>query len=81
MGHRVGRCEFLDVLEESAVTHRAVAVELVDGTRFTDDVKDVVTENGEDYAVFQQHDRVPVSDIADCNRAEPDAQTYSGKMA
>ena len=30
-----------------------------------------VTENGEDYAVFHSHDRVPVTDIAAATRADP----------
>jgi transcriptional antiterminator Rof (Rho-off) len=79
MGHRVDRCDFIDVLEESAVTHRAVSVELVDGRRFIDEVKDVVTEDGEDWAVFRAHDRVAVSDISDCLRAEPDRQGHAGR--
>ncbi len=79
MGHRVDRCDFIDMLEESATTHRAVAVELSDGRKFVDQVQDVVTEEGEDYAVFRQHDRVAVGDISDCARATPDSDTYSAK--
>ena len=54
----VGRCSFIDVLEEAVLMHRPVAVLLRDGERFIDVVVDVVTENHEDYAVFRAHDRV-----------------------
>jgi len=32
----VGRCSFIDVLEEAVLVHRHVAVALRDGTRFID---------------------------------------------
>ena len=67
----VGRCSFIDVLEEAVLVHRPVALALRDGTRFIDVVEDVVTENGEDYAVFHSHERVPVTDIAAATRADP----------
>ena len=58
----VGRCSFIDVLEEAVLVHRPVAVALRDGERFIDVVTDVVTENHEDYAVFRTHERVAVTD-------------------
>jgi transcriptional antiterminator Rof (Rho-off) len=67
----VGRCSFIDVLEEAVLVHRPVAVALRDGTRFIDVVVDVVTENGEDYAVFHNRERVPVTEIAATTRADP----------
>jgi Rho-binding antiterminator len=67
----VGRCSFIDVLEEAVLVHRAVAVALRDGERFIDLVVDVVTENHEDYAVFRSHERVAVTDIAAATRADP----------
>lgn len=67
----VGRCSFIDVLEEAVLVHRPVAVALRDGERFIDVVTDVVTENHEDYAVFRTHDRVAVTDIAAATRADP----------
>jgi Rho-binding antiterminator len=73
MGTKLDRCDFLDVLEEAAVLRRPVVVELREGTVFEDRVRDVVTEQGEDFAVFVDHARVPVSDIADCRRATPAA--------
>ena len=67
----VGRCSFIDVLEEAVLVHRHVAVALRDGTRFIDLVVDVVTENGEDYACFRSRERVPVTQIAAATRADP----------
>lgn len=60
------RCDILDVLEEAAVIHKPVKVELRDGQRFADHVKTVVTESGQDFVVFQDHARMPVAQIADC---------------
>jgi hypothetical protein len=37
----VGRCSFIDVLEEAVLVHRHVALALRDGTRFIDLVTDV----------------------------------------
>jgi hypothetical protein len=71
MGHQVDRCDFIDLLEESAVTGLPVSVRLKNGTHFVDRVRDVITENGEDFAAFREHGRMPVSEIRDCTRAEP----------
>ena len=67
----VGRCSFIDVLEEAVLVHRPVAVALADGERFIDTVVDVVTENHEDYAVFAAHPRVAVTGMVAATRAEP----------
>lgn len=67
----VGRCSFIDVLEEAVLVRRPVAVALRGGERFIDRVTDVVTEDHEDYAVFANHDRVAVSRIAAATRADP----------
>lgn len=67
----VGRCSFIDVLEEAVLVHRPVAVALRDGERFIDIVVDVVTENHEDYAVFAAHERVAVTEIVAATRADP----------
>ncbi|HLL01448.1 MAG TPA: hypothetical protein VK539_12735 [Myxococcaceae bacterium] len=66
----VGRCDFIDVLEEAVLRRRPVAVELRGGEAFIDQVVDVVTEQGDDFAVFQAHPRVPVGDILAVTRAE-----------
>jgi transcriptional antiterminator Rof (Rho-off) len=78
MGYVVGRCDVLDILEESAVFHRPIVIDLEDGSHFEDKVKDVVTHDGEDFAVFEEHETTPVSKICDCCRAEPFEHTYAG---
>ena len=80
MGHLVEACDFLDVLEESAVLKSPVIVELRHGERFTDHVRDVITEEGQDFAVFANHDRIPLHAIADVIRAHPPESTYAGKL-
>jgi Rho-binding antiterminator len=67
----VGRCSFIDVLEEAALRGTHVAVALRDGTAFIDRVRDVVTENHEDYAIFASHERVAVTEISAATRASP----------
>lgn len=66
----IGRCDFIDVLEEAVLRRSPVAVELRDGTTFIDRVVDVVTESGKDWAVFAQHGRVLVTGIRAMTRAE-----------
>ena len=60
----LGRCDFIDVLEEAVLQRRRVAVQLRAGEHFRDQVVDVVTEAGDDFAVFRAHPRVAVGDIA-----------------
>lgn len=74
------RCDLLDVLEEAAVIHKPVKVELRDGQRFVDRVKTVVTESGEDFVVFQDHARVPVTQIADCEPSSHAPPSYNRKL-
>lgn len=66
----VGRCNFIDVLEEAVLRRRPVAVQLRAGVSFIDQVIDVVTENGDDFAVFKSHERVRVGDIEAVTRDE-----------
>jgi Rho-binding antiterminator len=66
----VGRCDFIDVLEEAVLRRQPVAVQLRAGGSFIDAVVDVVTEQGEDFAVFRSHPRVAVGDILAMTRAE-----------
>lgn len=80
MGHSVTSCDFVDVLEESVVTGRNVAVSLRGGQHFIDGVKHVLTQNGQDWAIFRDHDWIPVSDIVECIRAQPREVTYDAKM-
>jgi hypothetical protein len=79
MGHLIDRCDFIDVLEESVTTGGAVTVELIGGTRFTDRVRDVTTQDGTDYAEFRNHATVAVDDILSCTRAQPLETSYAGK--
>jgi hypothetical protein len=81
MGHIIDRCDFIDVLEESVTTGRAVSVNVVGGAHFVDHVRDVITENGVDYAIFKDHATVALRDILNCTRAEPLEPSYSGKHA
>ncbi len=67
----LGRCDFIDVLEEAVLRHRPVAVQLREGDAFIDEVVDVVTERGDDFAVFKSHERVSVGQILSVSRAEP----------
>lgn len=67
---QVGRCSVIDVLEEAVLVARPVAVWLVDGETFIDQVMDVVTERGDDFAVFRTHPRVPVGQLRALTRAE-----------
>jgi hypothetical protein len=68
MSHEYSRCDFIDVLEESVTTGGEVSVNLRGGQHFVDHVRDVVTEKGEDWAVFRDHDRIAVSEIASAAR-------------
>jgi transcriptional antiterminator Rof (Rho-off) len=67
----VGQCDFIDVLEEAVLRRRPVAVQLRAGETFIDQMLDVVTEAGREFAVFRSHVRVPVMEIAAVSRAEP----------
>ena len=69
----VGRCDFIDVLEEAVLRRRPVAVQLRAGETFIDEVVDVVTEQGDDFALFRSHARVPVGDILAVTREPPHA--------
>jgi hypothetical protein len=69
----IGRCDFIDVLEEAVLRRRPVAVELREGETFIDQMVDVVTEAGVDFAVFRSHPRVAVVEIAAVSRSRPRA--------
>jgi Rho-binding antiterminator len=66
----LGRCAFIDVLEEAVLRKTSVAVQLRSGETFLDQVTDVVTERGDDFAVFRNHPRVSVGEILAATRAE-----------
>lgn len=69
----VGQCDFIDVLEETVLRRRPVAVQLRAGELFIDQMMDVVTEAGTDFAIFRTHPRVPVREIAAVSRSEVSA--------
>lgn len=66
----VGQCDFIDVLEETVLRRRPVAVQLRAGDTFIDQMMDVVTEAGTDFAIFRTHGRVPVREIVAVSRSE-----------
>ena len=68
----LGRCDFLDVLEEAVLRRKTVAVELRSGETFLDRVVDVVTESGDELVVFHAHPRISVGQIVAVTRAEAD---------
>ncbi|HVR62135.1 MAG TPA: hypothetical protein VMU50_09560 [Polyangia bacterium] len=80
MGHQLQKCDFIDVLEESAVVGTEVVIDLRHGGQFTDVVRDVVTEEGQEFALFKMHGRLPVHSISDARRAHPREATYEGKL-
>ena len=71
MTHRLNPSYVIDLLEESIAFQRPVAVVLRHGFRFVDQVREIVAELDEDWAVFDAHGRIPVNDIAGCSRVEP----------
>jgi hypothetical protein len=70
----VGRCSLIDVLEEAVLVGKPIAVRLASGQTFIDEVVDVVTERGDDFAVFRSHERVSVGEIGAVTRCEPRAE-------
>ena len=80
MGHIVEKCDFLDVLEEAAVLGTEVLVDLRDGGHFKDGVREVITENGQDFALFKAHGRLPVHTLSAARRAAPRIDSYEGKL-
>lgn len=71
----LGRCDFLDVLEESVLMKARTRVELIDGTVFEDRIRDVVTREGHEEIRFEGRDAVRLRDVAAIERPEI-AHTY-----
>jgi hypothetical protein len=61
---KLGRCGFLDVLEEAAIRRAAVTIGLSDGTEVSGTVVDVVTRDGADWVVLEDGSRFDVTRIA-----------------
>ena len=68
----LGRCDFLDVLEEAVLRRRPVTLRLRSGEQLCDAVLDVVTEAGSEHVVLRGRGRVPVAELAALGPA-PDA--------
>lgn len=68
------------MLEEAITSKAALAVELRSDRHFVDVVRDLVTRDDEDWAIFASHEAVAVTDIRSCSRAEPVEPSYAGKM-
>jgi len=69
----------LDLLEESARLRRDLLVELKGGKRFVDRAREVVANDGQEWAIFRAHGRVPVADISFCGPLTPPEPSYRGK--
>ena len=79
MSHRLDRGDIIDMLEESAIRHIPVAVELTSGKKFEDRVKEIIKWEGEDQVVFDKHELTPLSAIRHTQRAVPPEYSYAGK--
>jgi hypothetical protein len=60
---QLGRCGFLDVLEEAAVRRSRVTLHLSDDTEVSGTVVDVVTREGVDWIVLEDGSRLDSSRI------------------
>jgi hypothetical protein len=66
--NKVGRCDFLDVLEEAATVGGKIHVRLTDGRELDDTVREVVTEGGRELVVFGENGTIPLASIAAATR-------------
>ena len=66
----LGRCDFLDVLEEAAVRRTPVEMELADGERLSTRVVDVEATVEGDVVVLEDGRRIPVGEVGAMTRAE-----------
>ncbi|HXI56981.1 MAG TPA: hypothetical protein VNO55_13030 [Polyangia bacterium] len=80
MSHNIDRCDFIDMFEESEKLRRPIRVTVPGDRHFTDLVKQVITEQGQDFVLFRDHGRIPVTDVLDCVFAEPPRQGYDTKL-
>lgn len=79
MGHRFDRGDVIDMLEESAIRHIPVVVQLRSGRMFEDRVTDIGKWGDQDWVAFAQHDFTPLRTISSCRRAWPPVYSYAGK--
>lgn len=64
----LGRCDFLDVLEEAVLLRVPVRLERTDGTRIEGIVQDVATDADGETVHLSGSQRVSVSDISSLER-------------
>lgn len=72
----LGRCGFLDVLEEAAIRHYRVTLGLTDGAEISGTVLDVVTADGADWVVLDGHSRVETGSIVWLKRVPSDPASH-----
>jgi hypothetical protein len=60
--------------------HRPIIVTLSGGSRFEDTVRDLVTEDGQDFVLFRDHGRYPARDVLDCVWTAPRSESYDAKL-
>ena len=59
---------------------RALIVELKDGHRFVDEAREIfLDDHRQEWAVFREHEQVPVRHISFCYPAVPQEPSYRGK--
>jgi Rho-binding antiterminator len=67
----VGRCDFIDVLEEAVLRRRPTTLRLEDGSSVTATVVDVITRDGDDFVRLSDQQEIAVGRIAAIDRLEP----------
>ena len=79
MGHRLDRGDVIDMLEESQMRGIPIEIQLRDGRKFEDRVKEIGKLDGEDVVVFADHEATQLRRISGVRRAWPVEHTYAGK--
>lgn len=79
MGHRLDIGDVIDMLEESQLRGIPIEIELRDGHKFEDRVKEIGKLDGEDVVVFARHESALLRKISGVRRAWPVEHTYDGK--
>jgi transcriptional antiterminator Rof (Rho-off) len=74
------RCDLLDMLEEAALADQPLEIHLRDGETMQTRVREVLTRDGEDYAILEDGACLSVSTIAECRRRVPRPTTYEPKL-
>lgn len=64
MTHRLDRGDIIDILEESITKGTPITVVLTNDHTFDDRVREIVAMDGEDHAIFADHESTPLRKIA-----------------